>query len=256
MRAEHQHVLSAAAAVLLAGAAQFQQRADQAVPHPPAQLLELRQVDVLVGDRDLHALGVGRGDHAVGGRQVRGHRLLAVDVAPGVDRGHEQFLVAVDVAGADGDDVQGLGRQHLAVIGVGVRGADLLLCGGPSGGIGVGHRHRQHAVYPHEAQVQAVTEVAAPRMSDRADAEAHLGTHGGEYTLAQRTMNRIKDDFLCEYVSGEVSLSDEHERFAWLTEEEMAERHPERKTEFAAVYACARSPAHGRGRPAADEAAR
>ena len=63
-------------------------------------------------------------------------------------------------------------------------------------------------------------------------------------------------DFLCEYVSGEVSLSDEHERFAWLTEEEMAERHPERKTEFAAVYECARSPAHGRGRPAADEAAR
>jgi 8-oxo-dGTP diphosphatase len=63
-------------------------------------------------------------------------------------------------------------------------------------------------------------------------------------------------DFLCEYVSGEVALSDEHERFAWLTEGEMAERHPERKTEFAAAYACVRSTGHGGRGPGAVEAAR
>ena len=63
-------------------------------------------------------------------------------------------------------------------------------------------------------------------------------------------------DFLCEYVSGEVALSDEHERYAWLTEEEMAERHPERKAEFAAAYACARSTGHARRRLGAVEASR
>ena len=49
-------------------------------------------------------------------------------------------------------------------------------------------------------------------------------------------------DFLCEYVAGEVVLSDEHERFAWLTEEEVADLHPERQAEFTAAYRCARSP--------------
>lgn len=48
-------------------------------------------------------------------------------------------------------------------------------------------------------------------------------------------------DFLCEYVAGEVALSDEHERFAWLTEEEMADLHPEWKKDLAAAYRCARS---------------
>ena len=43
-------------------------------------------------------------------------------------------------------------------------------------------------------------------------------------------------DFLCEYVAGEVVLSDEHERFAWLTEEEMDRLHPEAKSELAAAY--------------------
>ena len=48
-------------------------------------------------------------------------------------------------------------------------------------------------------------------------------------------------DFLCEYVAGEVVLSDEHERFAWLTEEEMAGLHPERQADFTAAYGRARS---------------
>ena len=183
VRAQHQHVLSAPAPVLLAGAAQLQERADQAVADPPAQLLELRQVDVLVGDRDLHPLRVGRGDHAVGGRQVGGHGLLAIDVAARVDRGHEQLLVAVDVARADSDDVQRFGGQHLPVVGIGIRGADFLPGRGPSGGVRVGHRHRLHAFDAPEAEVQAVAEIAAPGVPDRADAETHLGTHGAEYTL-------------------------------------------------------------------------
>ena len=48
-------------------------------------------------------------------------------------------------------------------------------------------------------------------------------------------------DYLCEYRSGRVALGDEHERFAWLTEEEMADLHPEWKKDLAAAYRCARS---------------
>ena len=55
-------------------------------------------------------------------------------------------------------------------------------------------------------------------------------------------------DFLCEYVAGEVVLSDEHERFAWLAEEEMDRLHPELKSELAGAYRSARF--RGRTRPA------
>ncbi len=47
-------------------------------------------------------------------------------------------------------------------------------------------------------------------------------------------------DYLCEYVAGEVVLSDEHERFAWLTEEEMDRIHPELKSELAGACRSAR----------------
>lgn len=57
-------------------------------------------------------------------------------------------------------------------------------------------------------------------------------------------------DFLCEYVSGQVVLSDEHERYAWLTEPEMEELHPERQPEFAAAYQRARTPDQRKGRAA------
>jgi 8-oxo-dGTP diphosphatase len=43
-------------------------------------------------------------------------------------------------------------------------------------------------------------------------------------------------DYLCEYRSGEVVLSDEHERFAWLTEQELQRLHPEVQEQFAAAY--------------------
>lgn len=63
-------------------------------------------------------------------------------------------------------------------------------------------------------------------------------------------------DFLCEYVSGEVALSEEHERFAWLTEAEMAELHPERRAEFTAAYERVRSGHVARRRPRTVEASR
>ena len=43
-------------------------------------------------------------------------------------------------------------------------------------------------------------------------------------------------NYLCTYQAGEVVLSDEHERFAWLTEREMSARHPAEQREFAAAY--------------------
>ena len=43
-------------------------------------------------------------------------------------------------------------------------------------------------------------------------------------------------DYLCACRSGEVVLSDEHDRFAWLTEEELRRLHPEQQQQFAAVF--------------------
>ena len=62
-----------------------------------------------------------------------------------------------------------------------------------------------------------------------------------------QTWHYVKDrfqligiDYLCQYVSGNVMLGDEHEDFAWLTEEEVAKLHPEREREFAAAFRSAR----------------
>jgi 8-oxo-dGTP diphosphatase len=56
-------------------------------------------------------------------------------------------------------------------------------------------------------------------------------------------------DFLCDYVSGHVVLSEEHERYAWLAELEMERLHPERKSEFAAAYRSARARGGTRSAP-------
>ena len=47
-------------------------------------------------------------------------------------------------------------------------------------------------------------------------------------------------DYLCECKSGQVVLSAEHDRFAWLTEEETRRLHPQVQQQFAAAYRCAR----------------
>ena len=46
-------------------------------------------------------------------------------------------------------------------------------------------------------------------------------------------------DYLCECKSGEVVLSDEHDGFGWLTEEELRRRHPEEQLQFAAAFRAA-----------------
>ena len=43
-------------------------------------------------------------------------------------------------------------------------------------------------------------------------------------------------DYLCEYRSGEVVLSDEHDGFRWLTEEELRRLHPEELRQFIAAF--------------------
>ena len=43
-------------------------------------------------------------------------------------------------------------------------------------------------------------------------------------------------DYLCECKSAEVTLSDEHDRFRWLTEKELRRLHPELQHQFAAAY--------------------
>jgi 8-oxo-dGTP pyrophosphatase MutT (NUDIX family) len=43
-------------------------------------------------------------------------------------------------------------------------------------------------------------------------------------------------DYLCECESGEVVLSDEHDGFGWLTEEELRRLHPEEQQQFGAAF--------------------
>ena len=43
-------------------------------------------------------------------------------------------------------------------------------------------------------------------------------------------------DYLCESHSGDVVLSEEHDAFRWLTEEELRRLHPEEQQQFAAAF--------------------
>ena len=43
-------------------------------------------------------------------------------------------------------------------------------------------------------------------------------------------------DYLCECASGEVALSNEHDAFAWLTEEELRRLHPDECRQLAAAF--------------------
>lgn len=52
----------------------------------------------------------------------------------------------------------------------------------------------------------------------------------------QQQFQLVGIDYLCEYQSGEVMLSDEHDAFAWLTEEELLRLHPKEQQQFAAAF--------------------
>lgn len=86
--------------------------------------------------------------------------------------------MAVNVARADGDDIQRFLRQHFAVVGVGVRSAYLLLSRSTPGRVRVGHRYRLHAVDTEKSEVKVVAEVTAASMADRADAKACFCARG------------------------------------------------------------------------------
>ena len=43
-------------------------------------------------------------------------------------------------------------------------------------------------------------------------------------------------DYLCESHSGDVVLSEEHDAFRWLTEEELRRLHPEEQQQFVAAF--------------------
>ena len=43
-------------------------------------------------------------------------------------------------------------------------------------------------------------------------------------------------DYLCEYKSGEVVLSDEHDEFRWLAEEDLRRRHPDLQQQYAVIF--------------------
>ena len=52
----------------------------------------------------------------------------------------------------------------------------------------------------------------------------------------QQRFQLVGIDYLCACHSGEVVLSDEHDGFGWLTEEELRRLHPEQHQQFAAVF--------------------
>ena len=51
-----------------------------------------------------------------------------------------------------------------------------------------------------------------------------------------RRFQLVGIDYLCACQSGEVVLSDEHDGFGWLTEEDLRRLHPEQHQQFAAVF--------------------
>ena len=52
----------------------------------------------------------------------------------------------------------------------------------------------------------------------------------------QQRFQLVGIDYLCESHSGDVVLSDEHDAFRWLTEEELRRLHPHERQQFAAAF--------------------
>ena len=128
MRAKNEGVNDAAAVVALAAGLDLDERAPLAGVGLALDFADSRVFAAAVGQDDAGAGGVGGGDHLVGVGGLGGNRLLddhALDAGgDGVEEGVEPLLV-VPVHGDDGD-VGGLGREHVAVVGVAGGGAGFL----------------------------------------------------------------------------------------------------------------------------------
>lgn len=87
-----------------------------------------------------------------------------------------------------------------------------------------------------ESPVEALHREVAEETALEVDVVGPLAT----WHSVRGRLQLVGIDYLCEYRSGHVVLGDEHERHAWLTEPELARRHPDLASELAAAYRKAR----------------
>ncbi len=170
--AQHDHVLPAAAFVLLAVGVQGQHLADEAFAQQALEVLDAGQVHPLVGHRHLQPSRRCLGDDAVAVLQVPGHGFFAVHVGAGLQAGQDQLQVAVGPARADTDDVGLFHPQHLLVVGVGPGRASFLLALEAAGFVGVGHGHELDLF---QALVRNVQPVAVVAFAGAADGGGAIG---------------------------------------------------------------------------------
>ena len=203
MRPQHHHVLPAAAPVLLAVGVHRLHVADPAACDRLPHGARLRQVHPLVGDGDLLSQLLRPGDQEVSVGEVGGHRFLAVHVGSGLQAGGHQLDVAVGPARADADDVELLAGEHPLVIGIGARGAGLLLRLCPALLVRVAHGDELDAFVPLVRQVQPVAEAARPGV---ADGRGPVGPFRHDFTPSgsfSRAVNLAGSALTCQSRTGD-----------------------------------------------------
>lgn len=119
---------------------------------------------------------VARGDHFVGLLESGSHWLFEEDARPGLGAGDDHVPVLVEEAVGDGDDLWLLFRQHLSVVGVGLRGFETLGGGAPTGLVLVGDGHDLSPVIVQPDGVKSVPVIALASPANDGDA---VGLHGG-----------------------------------------------------------------------------
>ncbi len=130
---------------------------------------EHRRILADVGDAEFQVPHFESVDDGVAFLQRAAERLLHVDVAARFGRGDEHVVMLVDPAGADGDDVEFLLGEHVAVAGVGGLGVVPLLRGRPAGFIRIGHGDDLDVAQFEKRCIDRVAVVTPARVTDDAD---------------------------------------------------------------------------------------
>ena len=166
--AQDHKVLRPGPVVGLAVAAQHLQAADGPFVH---QLLAVLLVGIgaPMGNRGLDSVGPAGLQQGVRLPQGGSQRFLDQQAPrPGLGAGDDHLGVAVRQPRADADQVQVLGGEHAAVIGVEPPRPGALAGRGAALGVGIGNGHEVHLLQPLEGHLQQMAVVAAPGVSDGA----------------------------------------------------------------------------------------
>ncbi len=172
---------AAAALVLFAATADFEELADGAVGNEPLHGGDGGVIAVAVGEGETDTRFVARGGHFIGLGKGAAVGLFHVDAArAGRGGGEDEIAVLIYMTRADGDDVgRGLG-EHFAVVGEGEVELEPRFGFGEAGGISIGDGDEFGLGHPFPHAVDAVPVIAATGVTDDGDTPLFLRLHGGE----------------------------------------------------------------------------